>query len=93
MMPKNHRVTIRLDDASYEKLKQAEAMGYTYTQYIEACLMNHSTENNLPLREILPHFCALQSELELDEDVESRRAMRKELHEICRVLKSSMKLI
>lgn len=87
---KDKRISVRLDAEASKKLADMQAKGYTTSQYINTAIKGSTSVEIDVLRAIMIHISNLQSKFEFEEDTEVKRAMRRELNEICLVLKSSL---
>lgn len=87
---KGKKISVRLDMEATKRLNQANARGYTTSQYINRIIKN-SSAGSMDLdamRSIMISINRLQYQLEFEEDLEIKMNMREELNKICRVLRS-----
>ena len=87
---KTKRITVRLDSEAAKKVGEANAKGFTTSQYINKIIKGSSScEVDIrAMRSILISVSRLQSQLEFETDPEMKKNMREELNQICHVLKS-----
>lgn len=86
-MPKS--ISVRLTTEAAFKLAQLNSMGHKTSNVINELLSSTPVINALPAREIMRHICQIQSEIEFETDPEIKNNIRKELNDLCRLLKSS----
>ena len=87
---KTKRITVRLDYEAAKKVEEANARGFSTSQYINKIIKGSSScEMDIrSMRSILMSISRLQSQLEFETDPVIKKNMREELNQICRVLKS-----
>ena len=86
-MPKS--ISVRLTTEAAFKLAQLTSAGHKTSNVINELLSSTPVINALPAREIMCHICQIQSEIEFETDPEIKNNIRKELNDLCRLLKSS----
>ena len=82
------KISVRLDSRSAKKLDEATAKGYTISQYINSAINGSAVVDMDLIRKLIVHVNHLQSQIEFEEDSDTKTYMRGELHQICLVLKS-----
>ena len=83
-------ISVRLTDEARAKINLINAQGTKTSAYINHLIVNASTADVSVAREMLVHINRIESEMEFEEDAEVKNLVRKELHSICRLLKSSL---
>lgn len=82
------KVSVRLTEKSAEILDKAHQFGYTTSKFINIAIEKAEPTDDGILNTIVPHILHIQSEMEFETDPELQKRVRKELHGICRILKS-----
>ena len=85
---KENKISVRLTPEAAEKLNDAVNKGYSKSAYINNLIVSSKTMNLNVLREISTYIFNAQSGLELITDATARNNVRKELDQLCHVLKS-----
>lgn len=85
---KEKRISVRLDNEASKKLEEAKAKGYTTSQFVNEKMKNSNILDLNSLRDIIISINKIQTNLEDEEDIEIKNAIREELNRICQSLKS-----
>lgn len=85
--PKKQRISVCVDEELSNKILEAQKLGYTKSAYIQSLIRDKPIININLYRQLIPYICEIEKQMEFEDDVNVKRAVREELNKICHVLK------
>ena len=86
---KSKPISVRLSTEAMKKCNEALSQGYSMSAYVEQSILKNQVQNKSIQREVLKHFCQIESILATMKDGTTKENIRAELNEVCQILKSS----
>lgn len=84
----DRKISVRLDPEADSRLREAISNGYTTSRYINDLIKGTAIIDIGQYRQLIPPLCNLETLLEHEKDSAQKGAMRKEIRELWRSLKS-----
>ena len=78
---------MRLDNEASRKLEEAKSKGYTTSQFVNEKMKESNILDLNSLRNVMVSINKIQTNLEFEENIETKTAIREELNQICQSLK------
>lgn len=85
---KDKRISVRLDPEAALRLQEVQNKGYTSSQYINNLIKGTAVIDIGQYRQLIPHLCRLDDLLERSENSTATDAIKKEVRQLWRCLKS-----
>lgn len=87
---KSKPLSVRLSKEALNKCEEAMQSGYSRNEFIERAILGTPICNKVAYREILEHFCQIETITETMKNATTKERIREELQAVCRILRSPM---